>query len=439
MKPVTNKTKDKTSAENRALSSILRFAFQILICSTLLLSAREINASGATSLQFSNPVLESGTAGALNAEYRFSNVTSGVDALAKINAISNGASVATVDIPSSTTGYNPAFQPEINIASGTSGSPKTSYVEWLIRFKKAGTGTDTTLSQISATAIDVDGTSNLQEMVEAHTPTSYSVNSSTSLSIVPGAGYVNALGPNTNYSGIDSSVKSVMFQLNFSNVNSLRYRTGGINKSSSAARQFSIYFITFFSTATTLPVELISFTARPENDGKVRLNWVTASEHNNAYFIVERSSDGRSFNPVATINGSGSSSQRQEYVCIDNFPYSGQNYYQLVQVDHDGNTRTYPPVNIKIDKLKGELVIHKVSSNPFRDKIFVNLSAPESMPMKFSIMNSSGTEVRSENAEIRQGNNSMLISNLDDLNPGIYYLQVSQNNSISNSVRIIKN
>ena len=41
-------------------------------------------------------------------------------------------------------------------------------------------------------------------------------------------------------------------------------------------------------TDGALPVDLITFTAKPEND-KVRVEWLTASEKNNSHFIVERS------------------------------------------------------------------------------------------------------------------------------------------------------
>lgn len=42
-----------------------------------------------------------------------------------------------------------------------------------------------------------------------------------------------------------------------------------------------------YSTSTTLPIELKSFEARPEN-GMVHIEWLTASEVNNNYFIVEK-------------------------------------------------------------------------------------------------------------------------------------------------------
>ena len=57
---------------------------------------------------------------------------------------------------------------------------------------------------------------------------------------------------------------------------------------------------------TVLPVELVDFQAETRGE-EVVLTWATASEINNDYFTVERSSDGVSFEPIAEIKGAGNS------------------------------------------------------------------------------------------------------------------------------------
>jgi hypothetical protein len=87
-----------------------------------------------------------------------------------------------------------------------------------------------------------------------------------------------------------------------------------------------------------LPVELISFTARSFENKVVVLNWKTASEQNNEYFTVERSTDARNFEEIETIEGAGTTSIPQYYQSIDERPYRGVNYYRLKQTDFDGTT-----------------------------------------------------------------------------------------------------
>ena len=85
-----------------------------------------------------------------------------------------------------------------------------------------------------------------------------------------------------------------------------------------------------------LPIELVAFNAEPQNY-KVLLSWSTASERDNAYFTVERSSDGIEYNSIATVMGAGTSSSLKTYKTYDNQPPMGISYYRLKQTDFDGS------------------------------------------------------------------------------------------------------
>lgn len=93
---------------------------------------------------------------------------------------------------------------------------------------------------------------------------------------------------------------------------------------------------------TVLPVKLIGFSARAKN-GIVEINWSTATEINNDYFIVERSADARAFKQVATIKGAGNSTGILTYSVLDAKPLSRTSYYRLKQADMNGKL-TYSKV-----------------------------------------------------------------------------------------------
>ncbi|MGB5895547.1 MAG: T9SS type A sorting domain-containing protein, partial [Ignavibacteriaceae bacterium] len=84
-----------------------------------------------------------------------------------------------------------------------------------------------------------------------------------------------------------------------------------------------------------LPIELISFTGRVEN-GKILLEWTTATEINNLGFEIQRSLDNNHFNTIGFVEGNGSTTERNEYKFVDE-GFQGKIYYRLKQIDYDGN------------------------------------------------------------------------------------------------------
>lgn len=84
-----------------------------------------------------------------------------------------------------------------------------------------------------------------------------------------------------------------------------------------------------------LPVELLAFAGKAVNKAII-LNWATATEKNNDYFVIERSTDAKEFKPVGKLNGNINSSQLQNYTFTDATPVKGLQYYRLKQVDLDG-------------------------------------------------------------------------------------------------------
>lgn len=85
-----------------------------------------------------------------------------------------------------------------------------------------------------------------------------------------------------------------------------------------------------------LPVELAHFTAFSKGTA-VSLQWLTASEDQNDYFLIERSADGQTFEGIGKADGKGTTALETEYVYTDERPLAGTSYYRLKQVDEDGS------------------------------------------------------------------------------------------------------
>jgi hypothetical protein len=94
----------------------------------------------------------------------------------------------------------------------------------------------------------------------------------------------------------------------------------------------------FAACYVSLPVSFIAFQATATPTNTVSISWSTAWEKNNNYFIIERSSDGINFTPIGKIQGKGTFNGNANYQFEDTEPLFGVNYYQLIQVDLNGQT-----------------------------------------------------------------------------------------------------
>lgn len=87
----------------------------------------------------------------------------------------------------------------------------------------------------------------------------------------------------------------------------------------------------------TLPVELNYFSAAAVPGKQVQVDWVTASEINNDYFVIEKSTDANHFETAGVVKGAGNSVNFLNYSFIDEHPLNENiSYYRLKQVDYNG-------------------------------------------------------------------------------------------------------
>jgi len=91
-----------------------------------------------------------------------------------------------------------------------------------------------------------------------------------------------------------------------------------------------------------LPIELVNFYAE-EQDNKIKISWITATEKSNKGFYLERSYDGEEFTEIAFIEGQENSNEYTYYSDIDSTYTQNKIYYRLLQVDYN-NDFEYPPI-----------------------------------------------------------------------------------------------
>jgi hypothetical protein len=175
---------------------------------------------------------------------------------------------------------------------------------------------------------------------------------------------------------------------------------------------------------TPLPVTLMSFNAERQNNQHVQLTWETASEQNNNYFTVERSSDGQVFEVVGQVEGAGTSTSMLSYALVDEKPYHTISYYRLKQTDFDG-TSVYSKV-IAVYGSNNTNQIMSVYPNPNQGQaIYIQLNTTSVDAVQVNITNHVGQIVYSENFTSMTNNDVVTIEPVNPLTTGLYTLTVT--------------
>lgn len=94
-----------------------------------------------------------------------------------------------------------------------------------------------------------------------------------------------------------------------------------------------------------LPVEMLDFTATPEQEG-VALRWRTGSEQGTRSFVVERGPEPSRLDQIGSVQADGNSVSERAYAFMDREPLNGLAYYRLRISDWDGSEELGPMVPV---------------------------------------------------------------------------------------------
>ena len=162
-----------------------------------------------------------------------------------------------------------------------------------------------------------------------------------------------------------------------------------------------------------LPIELIEFKA--ENSGDInRLSWITGSEENTDYFVVERSLDGVHFESLDSTDAAGWSTDILSYELIDKHPYQ-QTYYRLKNVDFDGQY-SYSKIEVVLIDGSAELSFNVYPNPNIGDELNLMVNSYFEELAIVEIMDITGRVVHRSEIDLKNGfyTGSINISNLSE-------------------------
>ena len=163
---------------------------------------------------------------------------------------------------------------------------------------------------------------------------------------------------------------------------------------------------------SSLPIRLMKFSAK-RVEGKVLLEWQTASENNNCRFEVERSEDGSAYQMIGTVAGAINSSVTRYYQFTDQHPVTGKSYYRIRQVDCDGKSTLSNTVS-----LTNEVTTVSVYPNPVVNKLTIDRTT--TIAARAAIYDLAGRMISFH--ELKEPRETL---NVQNLLPGTYIIKVT--------------
>lgn len=142
--------------------------------------------------------------------------------------------------------------------------------------------------------------------------------------------------------------------------NTAAYISGGASSSNRFSMASSDYWgmvSILIKPTVALPVTWKSFTLKREG-ANVKANWVTASETNNDFFILQRSKDGVQFTDISKVKGAGNTTYDSEYSSNDEADIYSSFYYRVKQIDYDGKYDYSEIEFLKGKKMEEPLLIY---------------------------------------------------------------------------------
>lgn len=159
------------------------------------------------------------------------------------------------------------------------------------------------------------------------------------------------------------------------------------------------------SESATLPVSLTSFTAKA-NLQNIDLAWATASEKDNSHFDILRSGDGKTFTKIGEVKGAGTTDATNNYTFTDKNALPGVSYYQLKQVDFNGNATLS-----KVEVVKSNVAASnfKVIPNQQEGTVKLTIYAANEGKATFKIYDLNGRKLTEQELTLSKGYSNLSV------------------------------
>lgn len=255
---------------------------------------------------------------------------------------------------------------------------------------------------------------------------------------------INVLGLNSNklfYNSIEITGPQIitnynpsLLQVKYTGASSTDLSfTFGTTDAAGKESNLATYYINWGSI---LPLRSLSLNASLQGN-QVAVKWKTENEIDTKLFYVERSINGRVFQPIVQTAAAGTFSGIKNYSFINDITsIAGTEiiYYRIRLINLNGKTGYSNTVAVRLSNTSNI----KLWPTPFADNINISLYSTANMDAIINITDASGKNVSAKKNVIVKGNNQLNISNLYLLPPGIYFLKLNTGDKTLFAQQIVK-
>jgi hypothetical protein len=171
----------------------------------------------------------------------------------------------------------------------------------------------------------------------------------------------------------------------------------------------------------------------------VKLNWVTATETNNAGFEIQRSNDNENWNQLGYVAGNGTKTSPTSYTFEDKKLNTGKYNYRLKQIDYNGNFEYHNLASVVEVGVPGKFNVSQNYPNPFNPTTKIDFDLPFDSRVSIKLYDMSGREVMTLVNEQKTAGYYTVQLNGNNLSSGMYFYRFTANNfTITKKLALIK-
>lgn len=204
------------------------------------------------------------------------------------------------------------------------------------------------------------------------------------------------------------------------------------NNGCSVYNAAEIFTITVKTQCDVLPVQLLNFNAKLEQEHAV-LNWIAKAEDNLLQYEIEKSVDGINFTTIGIVAAIGSLVSEQDYAFTDPAFLQGKAYYRLKMIATANTTFKYSAIlNLSFLSVGNFELTNLI--NPFASKISFQLNAPQGEKLSIELLDVTGRIIQQTMIIVQKGANIIDMSVSAPLQKGTYIIRIKTSSGYINKM-----
>lgn len=174
-----------------------------------------------------------------------------------------------------------------------------------------------------------------------------------------------------------------------------------------------------------LPIEIISLKAFERGDNNI-IEWVTSSEVNNEFQIVEKTNkDSGNWVEVGKVSGTNTKDTTIRYEITDYAP-SQVEYYRIKSIDFDGSIQYSKIISLVRSNHSITSMVKSIYPNPVNQEMTISITSEMEDDIEIRIVDITGKVLLQQNHSLVLGENKLIVG-LSNLPSGAYFTHITGN------------